>query len=89
MSRMTAAVKKLDVRIGDVVEVEGRTYDVVADGQGGVSLESAITTTVGETLAEKGPTAMSEEEFDRRLGNVRPGISTTGEEPCARRATPD
>ena len=31
MARMAVAVKKLDVSLGDVVEIDGRRYDVVSD----------------------------------------------------------
>jgi len=46
MSAMAIAAKKLDVAIGDVVEIDGRRYDVVSDKEGGVTLEPAITMTV-------------------------------------------
>ena len=36
MSPMAISAKKLDVKIGDVVEIEGRRYDVVSDKEGGV-----------------------------------------------------
>jgi hypothetical protein len=31
MSAMAIEVKRLDVKIGDLVEIEGRRYDVVSD----------------------------------------------------------
>ncbi len=43
MTSMAVTTKKLDVHIGDVVEIEGRRYDVVSDKEGGVTLEPAIT----------------------------------------------
>jgi hypothetical protein len=45
---MAVAAKKLDVRIGDVVEIDGQRYDVVSDKQGGVALERAITVSSDE-----------------------------------------
>jgi hypothetical protein len=48
MPTMTVIAKKLDVKIGDVVEIEGRRYDVVSHKEGGVTLEPAITKTVAE-----------------------------------------
>jgi len=36
---MAVDVKKLDLRIGDVVEIDGRRYDVVSDRHGVVALE--------------------------------------------------
>ena len=48
MTAMALPAKKLDVKIGDLVEIEGRKYDVVSDKHGGVALEPAITKTVAE-----------------------------------------
>ena len=44
---MAVTAKKLDVHIGDLVEIAGRRYDVVSDKHGGVTLEPAITKTSG------------------------------------------
>ena len=46
MTAMAVTAKKLNVRIGDLVEIEGRMYDVVSDKHSGVALEVAITKTV-------------------------------------------
>ena len=54
MIAMAVTAKKLDVKIGDLVEIAGRKYDVVSDKHGGVALEPAITKTVAEMLAEEG-----------------------------------
>ena len=69
MARMAVAVKKLAVSLGDVVEIDGRRYDVVSDKAGGVALEPAITQTVAEIHAEHGGRALSSEEFDDLLGS--------------------
>jgi hypothetical protein len=37
MADMAVAVKRLDVNLGDLVEIGGRTYDVVSDTAGGVA----------------------------------------------------
>jgi hypothetical protein len=66
---MAVAVKKLAVSLGDVVEIDGRRYDVVSDKAGGVALEPAITQTVAEIHAEHGGRALSSEEFDDLLGS--------------------
>jgi hypothetical protein len=42
MATMAVEAKKLDVKLGDVVEIDGRRYDVVPDGAGDVTLEPAI-----------------------------------------------
>lgn len=70
MSAMALTAKKLDVKIGDLVEIEGRKYDVVSDKQGGVALEAAVTITVAEMLAEEGLTPLSEEEFEEQFGDL-------------------
>lgn len=62
-------MKKLDVSLGDVVEIGGRRYDVVADKAGGVRLEPAISQTVAEIHAEHGGRALSSEEFEDLLGS--------------------
>lgn len=72
---MAIAAKKLDVKIGDVVEIEGRRYDVVSDKHGGVALEPAITTTVAELHAEHGSRPMTPEEFEEHFG----GLPSDGE----------
>ena len=68
MDSMAVAPKKLSV--GDVVEVEGRRYDVVPDKAGGVTLEPAITQTVDEIHAELGGGRMTPEEFDELFGDL-------------------
>jgi hypothetical protein len=70
MNSMAVTAKKLDVHIGDVVEIEGRRYDVVADTEGGVTLEPAITKTVAEIHAEHGERQLSGEEFDELVGEL-------------------
>ena len=67
---MAIAAKKLDVKLGDLVEIEGRKYDVVSDKQGGVALEPAITKTVAEIHAEHGERQLSSEEFAELFGDI-------------------
>ncbi len=68
MAPMAVAPKKLNV--GDVVEVDGRKYDVVPDKAGGVTLEPAITKTVDEIDAGRGGRRMTREEFDELFGHL-------------------
>ena len=70
MVGMAVAVKKLDLEIGDVVEIGGRCYDVVSDTVGGVTLEPAITKTVAEIHAEHGGRSLSSEEFEELYGDL-------------------
>jgi anaerobic selenocysteine-containing dehydrogenase len=67
---MAVAAKKLDVEVGDLVEIEGRRYDVVSNIAGGVRLEPAITKTVAELRAERGGRALTAEEFDELFGDL-------------------
>ncbi len=69
---MSVAVRKLNVEVGQVVEVDGRRYDVVADREGGIALEPAITKTVAEMLAGHGEVAVSREELTRQFGAPLP-----------------
>jgi hypothetical protein len=69
MGAMAVAPKKLS--IGDMVEIDGRRYDVVSDNAGGVALEPAITKPVGELHAEQGGRPLSQEEFEELFGDLR------------------
>jgi hypothetical protein len=60
------------VKIGDLVEIEGRRYDVVSDKQGGVALEPAITQTADEVFDELGLRRATEEEFEEHFGDLLP-----------------
>jgi hypothetical protein len=70
MATMAVEAKKLDVKIGDLVEIDGRRYDVVSDKAGGVALEPAITKTVAELRAERGGRPLTQEEFDELFGDL-------------------
>jgi hypothetical protein len=35
---MATAVRKLDLRVGELVEIEGRRYEVVPDKTGGLTI---------------------------------------------------
>lgn len=62
--------KHIDVTIGDVVEIDGRKYDVVSDKQGGVALEPAITIFADELDAREGTRPVTQEEFDELFGDI-------------------
>lgn len=70
MADMAVAVKKLDVHQGDVVEIEGRRYDVVSDKQGGLTLEPAITVFADELDRRHGTRSLTAEEFERFFGDL-------------------
>jgi hypothetical protein len=64
MEHMATAVKKLDLVVGELVEVGGRRYEVVPDRMGGLTLEPPITPKA-ELHAQRGTQPASEEEFER------------------------
>lgn len=67
---MAVAVRKLDVSVGDVVQVGERRYDVVPDTDGSVALEPAITKTVDELHVERGGRPLTADEFDEYFGHL-------------------
>jgi hypothetical protein len=66
---MAVAPKKLS--IGDLVETDGRQYDVVSDKAGGVALEPAITVSARELDERHGTRPATQEEFEELLGDLR------------------
>jgi hypothetical protein len=68
---MATAVKRLDLGVGELIEVAGRRYEVVPDRQGGLVLEHAITP-VSELHAERGWEPASEEDFARLTADDEP-----------------
>lgn len=70
MVAMALAVKKLDVKTGDLVEIDGRRYDVVSDEAGGVGLEPAITVFSRDLHERHGTKPISQERFDELFGDL-------------------
>jgi hypothetical protein len=62
---------KLNLRIGDVVEIDGRRYDVVSDKQGGITLEPEVGISARALHDRYGTRPATQEEFDSVLGHVR------------------
>lgn len=71
MPSMATAVKKLDLEVGELVEVGGRRYEVVPDRTGGLTLEPPITP-VSELYVERGWKPASEEDFERLTADDLP-----------------
>lgn len=61
---MATAVKKLDLTVGELVEVGGRRYEVVSDRRGGLTLEPPITP-MRELDARWGTKPAPAEDFER------------------------
>lgn len=70
--RVPREPKKLDVHRGDVVEIEGRRYDVVSDGHVGLTLEPAVTVSAEELDRRHGTRPATQEEIDELLGLLPP-----------------
>lgn len=66
---MATAVKRLDLTVGELVEIEGRRYEVVPDREGGLTIEPAITS-VAEIHAQRGTKPASTEDFERLSAGV-------------------
>lgn len=69
---MAVATKKLDVNLGDRVEIDGRTYDVVSDKHGGLTLEPAVSVSVDELHRRHGERAATQEEIDEQFDLLPP-----------------
>jgi hypothetical protein len=66
---MATAVKKIDLTVGELVEIAGRRYEVVPDREGGVTIEPPITPAV-QLHARRGTKPASEEDFERLSADV-------------------
>lgn len=72
---MATAVKKLDLHVGELVEIDRRRYEVVPAREGdGLTIEPPITP-VANLYAERGMSPASVEDFEGILG----GLPTDGE----------
>lgn len=65
---MAAVAHKL--KIGQLVEVDGRLYDVVSDKEGGVALEPAITVSADEIIRRTGGRRATPDEFQAWFGDL-------------------
>lgn len=70
VSVMAATTNKATLKIGDLVEVDGRRYELVSGRPGEVALEPAIGKTVDEILAERGARLATPEEFEQLFGDL-------------------
>lgn len=64
---MATAVKSLHV--GELVDVDGRRYEVVPDAEGDLTLEPTITP-MAELDRRRGAKPASQEDFDRLFGHL-------------------
>lgn len=62
---MATVVKKLDLHVGELVEIEGRRYEVVPEKDGpGLTLEPPITP-MAELHVKRGNRPATREEFEQ------------------------
>jgi hypothetical protein len=66
---MATAAKRLDVKVGELVEIAGRRYEVVPDREGGVTIEPWITPAT-ELHAQRGTKPAAAEDFERLSADV-------------------
>lgn len=67
---MAAVTKKLDVRAGDWVSIEGRRYELVPAAAGGVTLEARLAVLSSELHQRHGTRPISRGRFDELLGDL-------------------
>lgn len=67
-SVMSVAPKKLDVHVGDFLEIEDHLYELMPDRHGGFTLEPAVTTTVSELDRRHRTRPATQEEIEAQLG---------------------
>lgn len=68
MHAVAVAPKKLDVHAGDLVEIDGRRYELVPDNQGGLTLEPAVGVTVAELDRRHDERPATQQEIEDQLG---------------------
>jgi hypothetical protein len=69
---MATVVKKLDLHVGELVEIDGRRYEVVPARDGdGLTLEPPITP-ISELYAERGMRPATAEEFAQIAADLLP-----------------
>jgi hypothetical protein len=66
---MATVVKRLDLAVGEIVEIAGRRYEVVPDREGGVTIEPPITS-AEQLHAGRGTKPASEADFERLSADV-------------------
>jgi hypothetical protein len=66
---MATVVKRLDLTVGELVEIAGRRYEVVPDREGGVTLEPPITP-AAELHAQRGTKPAPAADFERLSAGV-------------------
>lgn len=66
---MATAVKRLDVKVGELVQIAGRRYEIGPDREGGVTIEPSITP-AADLHAQRGTKPACSEDFERLSADV-------------------
>jgi hypothetical protein len=66
---VATVVKRLDLTVGELVEIAGRRYEVVLDREGGVTIEPPITS-AAQLHARRATKPASKEDFERLSADV-------------------
>lgn len=67
---MATVVKKLDLHVGELVEIDGQRYEVVPARDGnGLTIEPPITM-ISELYEKRGMKPASAEDFERIAGDL-------------------
>jgi len=61
---MATVARKLDLRVGELVEIDGRRYEVVPDKTGGLTIEPPIAP-ISELYENRGMKPAALEDFER------------------------
>jgi hypothetical protein len=67
---MATAARKLDLHVGELVEIEGRRYEVVPARDGDVLTIEPPVTPASEIYARRGWEPASADEFERIAGDL-------------------
>jgi hypothetical protein len=58
-----------NLHVGELIEIEGRRYEIVPDKEGALILEPAITP-MAELDRKRGAEPASKEDFERHFGHL-------------------
>lgn len=70
MSAMAGGVKRLDVNVGDLLEIDGRRYAVVPGDAGGVAIEQTVAVRSADLHQRHGTRPISRGRFDELFGDL-------------------
>jgi hypothetical protein len=75
----TAAIRKLDLEVGEIVEVDGKRYEVVGSRDGETLWLEPAVVPMDELHEMRGTKPVSQEEFDRLSAGLPTDDDQSGE----------